>query len=301
MREIAAGGEAGAGGALAPVVGRSGAALAWRRFKRHRGAQVGLGVVLVFALLAVFAPVVAPTSPAEAVLSQRLIPPSADHWLGMDQQGRDLLTRIMHGGRISLVIGVIAVGVAGSIGVPIGAISGFRGGWVGHVLMALVDILLSFPAILIAIVIVALAGPGIRNAMIAIGISQMPAYARLMRAEVIRLRSEAFVEAARAIGLPEWRILARHVFPNAAGPLIVQSTLNMAGAILSAAYLGFLGLGAQPPTPEWGAMLSDGRTYLRTAPHVAIYPGFAVMLVVLGFNLFGDGLRDALDPRATQR
>jgi len=301
MREIAAGGEAGAGGAFAPVVGRSGAALAWRRFKRHRGAQVGLGVVLVFALLAVFAPVVAPTSPAEAVLSQRLIPPSADHWLGMDQQGRDLLTRIMHGGRISLVIGVIAVGVAGSIGVPIGAISGFRGGWVGHVLMALVDILLSFPAILIAIVIVALAGPGIRNAMIAIGISQMPAYARLMRAEVIRLRSEAFVEAARAIGLPEWRILARHVFPNAAGPLIVQSTLNMAGAILSAAYLGFLGLGAQPPTPEWGAMLSDGRTYLRTAPHVAIYPGFAVMLVVLGFNLFGDGLRDALDPRATQR
>jgi peptide/nickel transport system permease protein len=286
---------------LAPVVGRSGPALAWRRFKRHRGAQVGLGVVLVFALLAVFAPVVAPHSPTDAVLSQRLIPPSADHWLGMDQQGRDLLTRIMHGGRISLVIGVIAVGVAGSIGVPIGAISGFRGGWAGHVLMALVDILLSFPAILIAIVIVALAGPGIRNAMIAIGISQMPAYARLMRAEVIRLRSEAFVEAARAIGLPEWRILARHVFPNAAGPLIVQSTLNMAGAILSAAYLGFLGLGAQPPTPEWGAMLSDGRTYLRTAPHVAIYPGFAVMLVVLGFNLFGDGLRDALDPRATQR
>lgn len=283
------------------VAERTGASLAWRRFRRHRGAKVGLSVVLLFALLAVFAPLVAPYSPTEATLAERLAPPSAANWLGMDQQGRDLLSRIIHGGRISLVIGMIAVGVAGSVGLPIGAIAGYRGGSVGNALMAFIDILLSFPAILIAIIIVALVGPGIRNAMIAIGISQMPAYARLMRAEVIRLRSEVFVEAAQAIGVPEWKILVRHVLPNAAGPLIVQSTLNLAGAILSAAYLGFLGLGAQPPTPEWGAMLSDGRTYLRTAPHVAIYPGLAVMLVVLGFNLFGDGLRDALDPRATQR
>ncbi len=258
-------------------------------------------MVLLFALLAIFAPVAAPYDPTDVTLSQRLTRPSRAHWLGMDQLGRDLLSRIIFGGRISLVIGLIAVGVAGSIGLPIGAIAGYRGGWIGQLLMAFIDILLSFPAILIAIIIVALAGPGIRNAMIAIGLAQMPAYARLMRAEVIRLRSEAFVEAARAIGLPEWRILLRHVFPNAVGPLIVQSTLNLAGAILSAAYLGFLGLGAQPPTPEWGTMLSDGRTYLRTAPHVAIYPGLAVMLVMLGFNLFGDGLRDALDPRATQR
>ncbi len=275
--------------------------MVWRRFRRHRGAQAGLIVVLVFALLAIFARQVAPYSPTDAALSTRLAPPSRAHWLGMDQQGRDLVSRIIYGGRISLVIGLIAVGVAGAIGLPIGAIAGYRGGWAGTALMALIDILLAFPAILIAIIIVALIGPGIRNAMVAIGIAQMPVYARLMRAEVIRLRSEVFVEAARAIGLSESRILVRHVFPNAVGPLIVQSTLNLAGAILSAAYLGFLGLGAQPPTPEWGTMLSDGRTYLRTAPHVAIYPGFAVMLVVLGFNLFGDGLRDALDPRATQR
>jgi peptide/nickel transport system permease protein len=274
---------------------------AWRRFRRHRGAQVGLGVVLFFGLLALFAPTVAPYSPTDADLAQRLAPRSVSHWLGMDQQGRDLLSRIIYGGRVSLVIGVIAVGVAAVIGLPIGAVAGYRGGWIGQVLMTLIDILLSFPAILVAIIIVALFGPGIRNAMVAIGVSQMPAYARLIRGEVIRLRSETFVEAARALGLSERRILARHVLPNALGPIIVQSTLNLAGAILSAAYLGFLGLGAQPPTPEWGAMLSDGRTYLRTAPHVAIYPGLAVMLVVLGFNLFGDGLRDALDPRATRR
>jgi ABC-type dipeptide/oligopeptide/nickel transport system permease subunit len=262
---------------------------------------VGIGVVLLFALLALFAHWVAPYSPVDADLAKRLIAPSRDHWLGMDQQGRDLLSRIIHGGRVSLVIGIIAVGVAGAIGLPVGAVAGYRGGWVGQVLMTLIDILLSFPAILIAIFIVALFGPGLRNAMIAIGVSMMPVYARLIRGEVIRIRAETFVEAARAVGLSERRILLRHVFPNAIGPIIVQSTLNLAGAILSAAYLGFLGLGAQPPTAEWGAMLSDGRTYLRTAPHVAVYPGLAVMLVVLGFNLFGDGLRDALDPRATRR
>ncbi len=291
-----------AGEAAGVWAGRAGsAALAWRRFRRHRGAQVGLGVVLAFGLVALLAPVVAPYGPTDADLERRLQPPSRQHWLGMDQQGRDLFSRIVYGGRVSLVIGVIAVGVAAGVGIPIGALSGYRGGWLGQVLMGLVDVLLSFPAILVAIIIVALAGPGLRNAMLAIGIAQMPAYARLMRAEVIRLRAEMFVEAARAIGVPEGRVLLRHILPNAAGPLIVQSTLNLAGAILSAAYLGFLGLGAQPPTPEWGAMLADGRTYLRTAPHVAVYPGVAVMLVVLGFNLFGDGLRDALDPRATRR
>lgn len=277
------------------------ARVAWRRFARHRGAQVGLGVIVLFAGLAIAAPAVAPLGPTAGALSSRLIPPSAQHWLGTDQQGRDLLSRIIYGGRVSLLIGLIAVGVAGAIGVPLGAVAGYRGGWIGHLLMAVVDILLSFPAFLVAIIIVALFGPGLRNAMLAIGVAQMPVYARLMRGEMIRLRSEVFVEAARAAGLSEVRVVLRHLFPNAAGPLIVQSTLNLAGAILSAAYLGFLGLGAQPPTPEWGAMLADGRTYLRTAPHVAIYPGFAVMIVVLAFNMLGDGLRDALDPRATRR
>jgi peptide/nickel transport system permease protein len=273
----------------------------WRRFRRHRGALAGLGLVLMFALPAVLAPLAAPNDPTSSVLSERLAPPSGRHWLGEDQTGRDLLSRIIYGGRVSLSIGVISVGVAAAIGVPIGAGAGYHGGWIDHALMMLVDVLLSFPTILIAIVIVALFGPGIRNAMIAIGISQMPAYARLARGEVLRIRSEMFVEAARALGARGCRLLVRHVLANATGPLIVQSTLNLAGAILSAAYLGFLGLGAQPPTPEWGAMLADGRTYLRTAPHVAVFPGIAVMLVVLGFNLFGDGLRDALDPRATRR
>jgi peptide/nickel transport system permease protein len=281
---------------------REGAApVAWRRFTRHRGARVGLVVIVAFAALAAAAPAVAPYGPTAGTLAARLSPPSRVHWLGTDQQGRDLLSRIIYGGRVSLLIGVIAVGVAGGIGIPIGGTAGYRGGWIGHGLMAGVDVMLSFPAILVAIVIVALFGPGLRNAMLAIGIAQVPIYARLMRGEMIRLRSEVFVEAARAAGLSELRVAVRHLFPNAAGPLIVQSTLNLAGAILSAAYLGFLGLGAQPPAPEWGAMLADGRTYLRTAPHVAIYPGVAVMLVVLAFNMVGDGLRDALDPRATRR
>ncbi len=274
---------------------------AWRRFRRHRAAQAGAAVILLFGLLAALAPAVVPYSPTEADLNRRLLPPGPVHWLGTDQQGRDLFSRIIYGGRVSLLIGVIAVGVAAAIGVPAGALAGYRGGWLGQALMMLVDILLSFPVILIAIVIVALFGPGIRNAMIAIGIAQMPVYARLTRGEVLRLRSDMFVEAARSVGVSDGRILLRHVFPNTLAPLVVQSTLNLAGAILAAAYLGFLGLGAQPPTPEWGAMLSDARTYLRTAPHVSLYPGLAVMLVVLGFNLFGDGLRDALDPRATRR
>ncbi len=276
-------------------------ALAWQRFRRHRGAVGGLGLVLVFVLLAVLAPAVAPDSPTASVLSERLARPSWHHPLGEDQTGRDLLSRVLYGGRISLSIGAVSVGVAAAIGVPAGALAGYHGGWTDQSLMMLVDVLLSFPAILIAIVIVALFGPGIRNAIIAIGISQMPVYARLTRGEVLRIRAEAFVEAARALGAPEPRLLVRHVLVNATGPLIVQSTLNLAGAILAAAYLGFLGLGAQPPAPEWGAMLADGRTYLRTASHVAVFPGIAVMLVVLGFNLFGDGLRDALDPRATRR
>jgi peptide/nickel transport system permease protein len=287
--------------AASPALGGRKGPPAWRRFRRHRGALAGLGVVLGFALLAALAPLLAPASPVASTLAERLSPPSWQHWLGEDQTGRDLLTRIIYGGRVSLSIGFISVGVAAAVGIPVGAAAGYRGGWADQALMMLIDVLLSFPAILIAIVIVALFGPGIRNATIAIGISLMPVYARLTRGEVLRIRAEAFVEAARAIGTPERRLLLRHVLINATGPLVVQSTLNLAGAILSAAYLGFLGLGVQPPTPEWGAMLADGRTYLRTAPHVAVFPGIAVMLAVLGFNLFGDGLRDALDPRATRR
>ncbi|MBI4278401.1 MAG: ABC transporter permease [Armatimonadetes bacterium] len=274
---------------------------AWRRFRRHRAAQAGAVILAAFLLLGMVAPWIAPYAPEEIDLGQNLARPSRAHPFGTDQVGRDLLSRVIHGARISMLIGTISVGLGALLGLPVGAVGGYHGRWIDRTLMAVVDILLSFPPILLAIVVVVVFGPGLRNAMLAIGIAQMPIYARLMRGEILRVRTETFVEAARATGQSETRVLLRHVLPNSIAPIIVQSTLNLASAILSAAYLGFLGLGAQPPTPEWGAMMSEGRTYLRVAPHVSIFPGVAIMLAVLAFNLFGDGLRDALDPRMSRR
>jgi ABC-type dipeptide/oligopeptide/nickel transport system permease subunit len=272
-----------------------------RTFLRNRAAKAGVGILLFLALAAAFADHVAPYEPLAADLNRMLQVPSRTHPLGTDELGRDLLSRIIFGARISLTLGFVSVGIGLLTGTALGAVGTYRSGWVDLVSMRFVDMLLSFPPVLLAIGIVAAMGPSLYNAMIAIGVAQMPVYARLVRSLVLSLKEQQYVEAARALGARDSRILLRHILPNCLSPLIVQSTLQVASAILSAAALGFLGLGAQPPTPEWGAMLSKGRLYLRVAPYLTAFPGLAIFVTVLGFNLFGDGLRDALDPRMAAR
>lgn len=268
-----------------------------KRFMRRRTAIAGFYIVLSFALIGILAPFVAPYDPITVNPARRLAPPSRDHLLGTDELGRDILSRIIYGSRISLIIGIVSVGVGVAIGVPWGILSGYKGGFFDLVTQRAIDALLSFPSILLALLAVTVIGPGLWNAMLAVGVSSIPTYTRVVRGLVLSLREEDYVIAARALGATESRILLRHILPNALAPVIVLSTLQIGTAILAAAGLGFLGLGAQPPTPEWGAMLSRGRAYLRVAPHVAAFPGLAIFLSVLGYNLLGDGLRDALDPR----
>jgi len=270
---------------------------ALRTLFRNRSAKAGMAIVLLAVVTASFAPLIAPYDPLKANLREMLRPPSLRHPLGTDELGRDILSRIIYGSRISLTLGVVSVGIGLMGGLPLGAVGAYYGGAADLVIMRFIDILLAFPAILLAIVVVSILGPGLYNAMIAVGVAQLPIYARLIRSVVLSIKEKDFVEAARALGAGDSWILFRHIVPNAMAPIIVQATLNIASAILSAAALGFLGLGAQPPTPEWGTMLSKGRVYLRVAPHVTTFPGLAILLTVLGFNLLGDGLRDALDPR----
>jgi peptide/nickel transport system permease protein len=269
----------------------------FRRFRRHRGAVAGGVIALFFAAVALLAPWLAPHDPEAVRLGANLRPPSWTHPFGTDSLGRDVLSQTMYGARVSLTIGFVSLGLALAGGVPVGALAAWAGGWVDRLTMRVVDVLVSFPTLLLAIIVITVFGPGLVQAMLAIGIAQVPLYARLTRSAVLRVRALDYVTAARAGGAPGGRILWRHVFPNCLSPLIVQSTLLFATAILSAAYLGFLGLGAQPPTPEWGTMLSKARDFLRVAPHVSIFPGVTIMLTVLGLNLLGDGLRDVLDPR----
>jgi len=272
-----------------------------RRLIRHRLALFGAFVVLIFAVFAIFAPYIAPHDPYRFSLAKKLQPPSSLHPLGTDELGRDLLSRIIYGTRVSLMMALISVAIGLVVGVPIGALSGFYGGVFDLLVQRGVDILLAFPGILLAIVVVAILGPGLWNAMLAVGISFIPTYVRVVRGSVLELREKEFVEAARALGTGSLAIIGRHILPNCLAPIIVLSTLQLASAILWASGLGFLGLGAQPPTPEWGTMLGRSQVYIRAAPHVAIFPGLAIALAVLGFNLLGDGLRDALDPRLKGR
>jgi len=270
-----------------------------RAFLRHRGAVIGAALVLAFVAMAAFADGLSPYDPLKQDLLQRLQPPSSEHWLGTDDFGRDVLSRVLHGSRVSLRLGLVAVGLALFVGGTIGLLAGYYGGWFDLVIMRFMDLMLAFPSILMAIVVVAILGPSLTNAMIAVGIMAIPQYARIVRASVISVRGLEYVQAARALGAADPRILVRAILPNVAGPIIVTASLGLATAILDAAGLSFLGLGAQPPTPEWGSMLSQGRELVLVAPWVLTAPGVAVFLAVLGFNLVGDALRDLLDPRKT--
>jgi peptide/nickel transport system permease protein len=271
---------------------------AWQRFLKDRWAVAALLFLAVLAVVLVIGPAVAPHDPLKTNLGMRLKPPGTPGYLlGTDELGRDVLSRLLYGARPSIGVGFAAVGVAMLVGVPIGLLAGYFGGLLDTVVSRIVDVLLAFPYVLLAIAIVAALGPGLFNAMLAVGIAGVPYYVRIVRASALALRDQEFIQASRALGAGHGRILFRHVLPNALSPLIVAATLDVGWMITAAAGLSFLGLGAQPPQPEWGVMLSDGRQYVGVAPHLALVPGFAIFSVVLALNLVGDGLRDALDPR----
>jgi peptide/nickel transport system permease protein len=267
---------------------------AWRRSPLT---VAGLVLIAILALIAVFAPLIAPADPLKQVLSTRLNPPSSAHWLGTDQLGRDILSRMIYGARISLLIGGVVVGLAASVGTFVGLVAGYVGGWLDESLMRLTDVFFAFPALILAMAISGALGPSLTNAMIAIAVVSWPVYARLVRAQVLSLREREFVESARGLGASAERIVWQHILPNTLAPLLVQASFDMGGAILSAAGLSFIGFGTQPPTAEWGVMISEGRNYIATHSWLSLFPGLAILLTVAAFNLIGDGLRDALDPR----
>jgi len=274
--------------------------VAWRRFTANRLAVIGLAIILGLIVLAVFAPVLAPHSPYVGDLANaRLMTPGPGHWLGTDDQGRDILSRLIYGSRLTLQVVVLVAVIAAPIGLLVGTVAGYAGGWVDAVLMRVTDIFLAFPKLVLALAFVAALGPGIGNAIIAIAITSWPPYARIARAETLTVRNSDYILAVRLMGASPWRIVLRHIMPLCISSLIVRVTLDMAGIILTAAGLGFLGLGAQPPLPEWGAMIASGRRFILDQWWVAAMPGFAILIVSLGFNLLGDGLRDALDPRGS--
>jgi len=272
----------------------------WRVFARNRLAVAGLLIVLALVVMAFTAHLIAPYGPTDGVLDQRLQPPSAAHWFGTDDQGRDIFSRILHGAGITLTVVVMVAVLAAPIGLLVGTVSGYAGGRIDAVLMRLTDIFLAFPRLILALAFVAALGPGIENAVIAIAITSWPPYARIARAETLTIRRAEYIEAVRLMGAGPWRIIWRHVMPLCLSSMIVRVTLDMAGIILTAAGLGFLGLGAQPPLPEWGAMIANGRQFVLDQWWVAAAPGAAIFLVSLAFNLLGDGLRDALDPKANR-
>ncbi len=269
----------------------------WRRFRRNRQAMVGMVMLLILIFAAIFAGVIAPYDPLQQDIINRLQPPSAAHIFGTDELGRDIFSRILYGSRISLTVGLIAVSISSVVGCALGAIAGYYGGVLDNVIMRCADVLMAIPSILLNISIVAALGTGLQNVMIAIGISSVPAYCRIMRASLLSLKDQEFVDASRAAGASDPYIIIHHILPNSLAPLIVQATLKIGGAILSCASMSFIGLGIVPPTPEWGAMLSTGRDFLRDAPHLTAFPGIAIMFAVFAMNLMGDGLRDALDPK----
>jgi len=268
-----------------------------KRFKRNKRAVIGLSVTTIFIIIAIFAPLLSPYDPFEYHMKEILHSPSLRHPFGTDQFGRDVLARIIYGSRISLMIGIVGVGISVIVGVTLGTIAGYFGGLIDNIMMRIMDILLAFPGFLLALAIISILGPNMLNVMIAIGIFSIPVFARIMRSSVISIKYKEFIEATKSLGGSHFLIIMKHIVPNCIAPIIVLSTMRIATSILTAAGLSFLGLGAQPPSPEWGAMLNEGREYIRSAPHLSTVPGLVIMIVVLGFNMLGDGLRDALDPQ----
>jgi peptide/nickel transport system permease protein len=261
---------------------------------------VALALIAVFATCALFAPLLAPYDPLVQDLGSRLRPPSPEHWLGTDSLGRDIASRILYGARISLVIGVVVVASAGVFGTVVGLVAGYAGGLVDEALMRLTEVFLAFPALILAMAIAGALGPSLTNAIIAIAAVTWAVYARLTRGQILSLRRREFVEAARAIGASRVRIVSRHLLPNVLAPLMIQASFDLGSSIIAAAGLSFIGFGAQPPTPEWGVMISEGRNYISTQPWLSLFPGLAILLAVGSFNLLGDGLRDAFDPRLSR-
>jgi peptide/nickel transport system permease protein len=271
---------------------------AWQRLRKRRGAMVALGVLLIIVAFAIFAPFVSPHDPIKQVWATVRKPPSSLHWFGTDEVGRDLFSRIIYGARASLLAGVISVTIAMLMGVPLGLLAGYRGGWIDSLISRFTDAMLACPFLILAIAMAAFLGPSLSNAMIAIGITATPLFIRLTRGQMIAVKVEDYVEAARAVGNSPLRIAVRHILPNIMPQLLVQATLTIATAIIAESALSFLGLGQQPPQPSWGSMLNSAQRFLSNAPWMAIFPGLAIFVTVLSFNLLGDGLRDALDPRA---
>lgn len=280
----------------APVMRRGGPDW-WRRLRRSRTAMFGLVISVIFLILAVIGPFIAPYSPTRQSLINQLQPPSATYWLGTDELGRDILSRLLVGAQLSLTVSLAATLIAAISGTVLGAVGGFYGKWVETLIMRIMDMLLALPGILLALAIIAALGSGLVNVVLAIGIQSIPAFARLAHGSTLSAKEQDYVLAARASGVGNARIVFRHILPNISSPIIVQFSLRIATAVLTAAGLSFLGLGAQPPTPEWGAMLTNARTYMITAPHTILAPGITILLTVLGLNLLGDGIRDVLDPR----
>ncbi|MFB7138576.1 ABC transporter permease [Gottfriedia sp. NPDC056225] len=269
----------------------------YRKFKKNKLALVGGYIVLFYILVAIFAPLISPKDPFAIDLMHKLQTPSMENWMGTDDKGRDILSRIIYGSRLSISVGFVSVLFGAVFGITLGLIAGYYGKWMDTIIMRVVDVLLAFPGILLALAIISALGPSLINVMVAVGIFSVPMFARIVRGSTLSVRKLEYIDAIRALGATDATIIFKHILPNILSPIIVQATLKLATAILSAAGLSYLGLGAQPPSPEWGAMLSSGRDYLFTAPHIALFPGIAISTLVLGFNIFGDGLRDALDPR----
>ncbi|MBM7662571.1 peptide/nickel transport system permease protein [Bacillus mesophilus] len=269
----------------------------YKKLAKNKAALAGGFIVVLFTLLAIFAPVIAPHDPIHIEITKKLEGPSAEHWLGTDDKGRDILSRLLYGARISLTVGVLSTVLGAFVGIVLGIVAGYYGGRIDSFIMRITDVLLAFPGILLALAIVSVLGASTVNVIIAVAFFAVPTFARIVRGSTLSVKKLEYIDAIRAMGSSDFRIIFKHILPNIVSPIIVQATLYIASAIITASALSFLGMGTQPPDPEWGTMLSQGRSYVAQAPHITLFPGIVILIVVIGFNLFGDGLRDALDPK----